>query len=138
MVRRGPWTTVDRRRWIGRHRDGRSFLQAAQDSLDLADTGDSGKPIMSSALRSAIAYGDALTIKFGGIQNARVHSTLPRTLQQALGDRAEKEQLLRLRRLLGQKNDIDYDHRDMDLAEARRFLQRAQSFARWAEEELMR
>jgi len=93
---------------------------------------------MSSALRSAIAYGDALTIKFGGIQNTRDHSTLSRTLQQALGERAEKEQLLRLRGLLGQKNDIDYDHRDMDLEEARRFLQRAQRFARWAEEELMR
>lgn len=123
---------------MGRHRDGRSFLQAAQDSLALADAGDSGKPIMSSALRSAIAYGDALTIKFGGIQNTRDHRTLPRTLQQALGERAEKEQLLRLRRLLGQKNDIDYDHRGMDLEEARRFLQRAQRFASWAEEELMR
>ena len=43
-----------------------------------------------------------------------------------------------VRHLLGQKNDIDYDHREMDLEEARRFLQRAQRFAGWAEEELMR
>lgn len=93
---------------------------------------------MSSALRAVIAYGDALTIKHGGIKNAQDHNRLPRALKQALGQRAEKKQLHRLRRLLGQKNEIDYHHRDMDLAEAQRFLKRARRFARWAEEELLR
>lgn len=138
MVRRGPWQEVPRSNWRGRHRDGRNFLQAAQETLALTDPGDSGKPAMSNALRAVIAYGDALTIKHGGIQNTRDHSTLPRALDQALGQRAEKKQVRRLRRLLGQKNDIDYPHRDMDLEEARRFLKRARRFARWAEEELAR
>lgn len=138
MLERGPWKQVDRSTWRGRHRDGRSFLQTAEDALALADPGDSGKPIMSNALRSVIAYGDALTIKYGGIKNTRDHKTLPRALRQALGRRAEKKQLRRLRRLLGRKNDIDYHHRDMDLDEARRFLKRARRLARWAEEALMR
>lgn len=138
VVERGPWKQVDRSRGRGRHRDGRAFLQTAQDALALADPGDSGKPIMSNALRAVIAYADALTIKFGGIKNTQDHKTLPRTLQQALGQRARKKQLRRLRRLLGQKNDIDYHHRDMDLEEARRFLKRAERFGKWAEQELMR
>lgn len=138
MVKRGPWKQVDRSTWKGRHRDGENFLQTAEDALALANPGDSGKPIMSNALRAVIAYADALTIKHGGIKNARDHDTLPRTLRQALGRRAEKKQLRRVRRLLGRKNDIDYHHRDIGLEEARRFLKRARRFARWAEEALMR
>lgn len=138
VVKRGPWKRVPRSRWRGRHRDGRNFLQTAEEALALTDPGDSGKPVMSNALRAVIAYGDALTIKYGRIQNTQDHSTLPRAIKQALGQRAEEKQVRRLRRLLGQKNDIDYHHRDLDLDEARRFLKRARRFARWAEEELMR
>lgn len=139
MVRPGPWKQVpNRSAWKGRHRDAENFLQAAQDALALADPGDSGKPIMSAAVRALIAYGDALTIKFGGIKNTTDHSMLPRAMKQALGRRAKKQQMERLHRLLGQKNDIEYHHRDIQLAEARKFLKRTRRFARWAEKELAR
>lgn len=136
MTGRGPWTAVDRSNWRGRRRDGQNFLQTAEDALALADPGESGKPAMSNALRSVIAYGDALTIRFAGIKNTGEHSDLPRTLRRALGDRADRDQLRRLRRLLGKKNAIDYHHRDMALGEARRYLKRARRFARRAERRL--
>lgn len=138
VVKRGPWKQVDRSTWQGRHRDGGNFLQAAENALALAEPGDSGKPIMSNALRAVIAYGVALTIRFGGIKNVRDHQMLPRAIEHALGQRAKKKQIRRLHRLLGKKNEIDYDHRDLDLGEARRFLKRARRFARWAEQELAR
>lgn len=139
MVKRGSWKTVsDRSAWQGRHRDAENFLQAADDALALADPGDSGKPIMSAAVRALIAYGDALTIKHGGIKNTTDHRMLPRAIKKALGRRAKKKQMKRLHRLLGQKNDIDYHHRDIQLGEARKFLKRTRRFARWAEKELAR
>ncbi len=136
MARGGSWRSVDRSAWRGRRRDGENFLQTARDALALADPGDSGKPIMSNALRAVIAYGDALTIKVAGIKNTEDHGALPDTVRRALGDRAEAKQLRRLARLLSKKNDIDYHHRDMTLEEARRFVKRAERFARWAEREL--
>lgn len=131
MARGGPWKSVHRSAWRGRRRDGENFLQTARDALALADPGDSGKPVMSNALRAVIAYGDALTIKFAGIKNTEDHAALPDTVRRALGDRAESKQLRRLARLLSKKNDIDYHHRDMTLEEARRFVKRFARLTRW-------
>jgi hypothetical protein len=138
MVRRGTWRTVDRSTWPGRYRDGASFLKAARHLLALAEERESGKPVMSNALRAVISYADALTIKVAGIQNVQDHGMLPRALKQALGERLPTVQLTRLQRLLTQKNDIDYDHRDMDLHEARAFLEQVDRFVLWVEQELRR
>ncbi len=133
MVRGGNWKKIDRSLWKGRYAQGRAFLRAARESLDMAEEGQSGNPIMSNAVLALIAYADALSIRLGGIQNAKGHATLPQTLKQAMGERAEKGQLDRLQRLIGQKGRIHYDFRMASIDEARRYTAQVERFAEWAE-----
>ncbi len=133
MVKGANWRKVDRRLWKGRYANGREFLRAAKESLDLAQEGQSGNPIMSNAVLALIAYADALSIRLGGIQNAKDHATLPQTLIQAMGERADKGQLDRLRRLIGQKGRIHYDFRVASIEEARKYTAQVLRFLEWAE-----
>ncbi len=138
MVRRGTWKRVDRSLWRGRLEIGQAFLQAALEALNRVQNGQIGDPIMSNALLAAIAYADALTIKFGGICNQQDHARLIDALRDALGKRAIKEQMNRLSRLLKMKNQIQYDHSVSSIQEAREFVMQVQRFVSWAETELAR
>lgn len=138
MGSRGPWQQVGRDEWRGRRKNARDFLQAARDLRDLADDDGNGNPIMSEALLAVIGYADALTVRFAGIQNTGDHATIANTLRRALGERLPRTQLTRLRRMISQKNDIQYDHRTATIAEASEFVEQAERFARWAERELAR
>jgi hypothetical protein len=138
MVRRGVWKHVDRDQWRDRREVARGFLQAALQALEIAEEGQDGNPIMSNALLAAIAYADALTVKFGGIQNKGDHSKIGDALLDALGDRALKEQLTRLTRLIRKKNQIQYGFEESSITEAREYVAHAERFAAWAEAELAR
>ncbi len=137
MARRS-WRQVDRSQWLGRLQNARDFLQAARDAVALADASANGNPIMSQVVLAVIAYGDALTIRFGGIQNEHDHRQLVRALRFALGDAADAEQMTRLGRIIGRKDQIQYDHRTATLDDARNLLEQAERFAAWAERELLR
>jgi len=138
MVRRGVWKRVENNQWRGRFDLGRAFLQSANEALARAQDGQIGDPIMSNALLAAIAYADALTIKFGGILNQLDHARLIAALNSALGNRANKEQMSRLGRLLKMKNQIQYDHTICTFQEAREYVSQVQRFISWAETELAR
>ncbi|MFC1539853.1 hypothetical protein ACFL41_00015 [Gemmatimonadota bacterium] len=138
MVRRGGWKKVENSQWRGRFDLGRAFLLSADETLARAVDGQIGDPIMSNALLAAIAYADALTIKFGGILNQQDHARLIAALQSALGNRASKEQLNRLGRLLKMKNQIQYDHTVCTIQDAREYVGQVRRFASWAETELAR
>lgn len=138
MVRRGVWKRVENNLWRGRFELGRAFLQSAIVALDRAQDGQIGDPIMSNALLASIAYADALTIKFGGIMNQQDHMRLIEALRSALGNRASKEQMSRLGRLLKMKNQIQYDHTACTVQEAREYVSQVQRFVSWAETELAR
>jgi hypothetical protein len=129
---------VDRGQWLGRLQNARDFLQAARDAAALAEASANGNPIMSQVVLAVIAYGDALTIRFGGIQNEHDHRQLVRALRYTLGNAADAEQLTRLGRIIGRKDQIQYDHRTASLDEARGLLEQAERFAVWAERELLR
>ena len=138
MVTRGTWSPVnDRDEWSGRRDAGRAHLKAARNALAVADEGDDGRLIVQGAILSAIAYGDALTIKVAGIRNGADHQRLPDTLRHAMGNRVPKAELTRLRRLLARKDDSAYGHRALTLAEARTSVESAGAFAAWAETELV-
>ncbi len=138
MVRRGVWKQVDRDQWRGRREIARGFLQAALKELEVAEEGQIGNPIMSNALLAAIAYADALTVKFGGILNKGDHAKIVDALRDALGDRALKEQLTRLARLIKKKNQIQYAFEDSNIIEAREYVAHVERFATWAEAEMAR
>lgn len=138
MVSRGTWKAVSESEWRGRLDNARAFLQAGRDLLEMAEGTSIGNPIMTQAIGSAIAFADAVTIKFGRIQNAVDHKGLSKTLKTAIGARFPKEQDQRLGRLLGWKDDAHYGHRAASVEEARSVVQQAERFAEWAEAELAR
>lgn len=139
MGGRGTWTTVkDRSVWMGRRDAGRAHLKSARDACDVADDGDDSRLAVQGAILSAIAYGDALTIRVAGIRNGKDHKRLIDALRHALGDRMPQAEMTRLERLLRQKDDSAYGHRMITVMEARDALEKATAFAAWAEVELAR
>lgn len=139
MGGRGTWSTVrDKAAWTGRRNAGRAHLKTARDALAVADKGDDGRLIVQGAILSAIAYGDALTIRVAGVKNGNDHQRLGDALRFALGNRAPQKELTKLERLLKQKDDSAYGHRLMTLDEARAAIEKASDFATWAEGELAR
>lgn len=138
MVTRGTWSPVrDRDQWTGRRDAGRAHLKTARNALVVADGGDDGRLIVQGAILSAIAFGDAITIKVAGIKNGADHQRLPDTVRQALGNRVSQGELTRLARLLKRKDDSAYGHRALTLDDARAAVAQAESFATWAEAELV-
>jgi hypothetical protein len=123
---------------MGRRDAGRAHLKTTRDALIVADARDDTRLIVQGAILSAIAYGDAVTIKLAGSRNGKDHQRLPDTLRQALGNRASQPELTRLQRLLKRKDDSAYGHRALALDEARTAVAQAEAFALWAESELGR
>ena len=119
--------------WRGRRDNGRAFLAAAKVLRDLADEGSNGIPIMSQAISAAIAFADALTIRFSGTKNTGEHANVTLALQRALGDRADLAQVQRLGRIVGRKDATQYGHRQGTLDEARQLVEQCERFAEWAE-----
>jgi hypothetical protein len=139
MGGRGTWATVgDRSMWTGRRDAGRAHLKSARDACDLADEGDDTRLAVQGAILSAIAYGDALTIRIAGIRNGKDHRRLVDALRHALGNRIPQAELTRVERLLRQKDDSAYGHRMITVIEGRDALEKATAFAAWAELELAR
>lgn len=139
MVPRGTWRLVHNRdEWKGRRSAGRAHLKSARNALDVADSGDDGRLVIQGAILSVIAYGDALTIKVAGIKNGDDHQRLPAAIRHALGNQIPKEELMRVSRLLNQKDESAYGHRSMPLRDARNAIEKAEVFAAWAEAELGR
>jgi hypothetical protein len=139
MVSRGTWSPVrNRDEWMGRRDAGRAHLKTTRDALIVVDARDDTRLIVQGAILSAIAYGDAVTIKVAGIKNGQDHLRLPDTVRQALGNRASQQELTRLQRLLKRKDDSAYGHRALTLDEARTAVAQAEAFALWAELELGR
>ncbi len=139
MISRGTWRQVnDRSGWLGRRDAARAHLKAARNALAVADEGDDGRLIVQGAILSAIAYGDAVTIKVAGIRNSDDHQRLPATIRHALGNQFPQQELTRLSRLLRAKDDSAYGHRRMDLDDAAEAIEKAKAFGEWAEVELAR
>ena len=138
MVSRASWKKVPRDQWKGRLDHARAFLRAAQDLLALADDSRSSNPVIVQAIDAAIAYGDAVAIRFGGIQNTADHNNLGRTLKHAVGARFTGSQEQRLGQILSEKDEAAYGHHAATEAEARAVVKLAERFALWAEAELAR
>jgi hypothetical protein len=137
MTRKGPSKTVDAAFGDGRLRVARSYLKAARDELTLAEAEDIGNPSMSQIVNAAIAFTDALTARHGRV-NRQDHAAAVKTLRDALGNRLPAAQEKRLRRILAEKDEVQYGARLKSRAEAEHLLQELDEFAAWAESELER
>jgi hypothetical protein len=104
----------------------------------MADEGDIGNPVMSQIVNAAIAFTDALTAKYIGRVNQQNHTAAVEALRDALGNRLPVAQETRLRRILGEKDEVQYGTRTKTKVEADRLLAHLESFAAWAEAKLQR
>jgi hypothetical protein len=108
-----------------------------ENDLIIDDVARSWGYVVNAAVLAAIAYGDALTIKAAGIQNAQDHAALPATLRAALGNRLPGPQLKHLAGLLAQKDDSGYGHKMLRREAAETAVARLRAFAAWAETEVV-
>lgn len=131
-VAKGTYKAVDPSEAAGRFDRARHLLRQARDLATLATGDDDAVGIMDLCVNAAIAFADALTIRFAGIQNTQDHQAAPQTLSNALGRNAESQQINRFKRLLNRKGAIQYDHRPMRLAEALDYLEQTERFGDWA------
>lgn len=111
-------------------------MKSASDLAELAADEDSyGNAIAIVAIHAAIAYADALSIRFGGFKSIEGdHVRAVDALKEALGDRADATAIRRLQRVLAQKDQVSYQGTHYTVADAKRLTAQAQEFATWAEE----
>ena len=132
MVSNGPVRRVARAEWKGRLDNARAFLTAAEDLMELVESGRSCNPIITQCVDAAIGYGDAVTIRFGGMVNTVDHHALGITLGRAIGARFSARPAQQLSQILAEKDEAAFGARLATEAEARAVLTLAKRFAEWA------
>jgi len=89
-------------------------------------------------VNAAIAFGDAITAKHGGVVNTQDHAGAPRLLREVLRERLPSEHETRFRKILAEKDAAQYGARPLSLATARQRLLDLERIAVWAVDELDR
>ena len=138
MARKGPVRRVPRTEWKGRLENARAFLKAADDLMALVEAGRSCNPIITQCVDTAIGYGDAISIRFGGIVNAVDHHALGSTLRRAIGARFSARPAQQLAQILTEKDAAAYGAHSATPVAAGEILKVVKRFAQWAEVELAR
>lgn len=138
MTRNGPAKKVEEGFADGRLRIARSYLNAARVEAAMAEEGDIGNPAMSQVVNAAIGFADALTARYAGHANQQDHAAAVKALRGALGNRLPAAQESQLRRILREKDAVQYGTRAKTRAEAEQMLAALEEFAAWAEAELRR
>lgn len=115
----------------------RGFRRGAQDLHDGFRPGDTGNAVISLCVNAAIAYADALCVKFGGFISKDQHDVAPRALREAMKQRLPKSQETALKTILNEKSASQYSTRQFTQAEATAILVRLKAFGDWAEAEMM-
>lgn len=133
MTNRGTVSVAHEQSWVTRRHDAKAFRRDAEVLLTTAVEGQNCNPILVLAIHAVIAFGDALTAKFGTVIN-RQHDDLPKQVQAALKGRADPRQLDRLRDLLGNKTAYSYGAKTGRINDAQDAVLKMQRFADWAEE----
>lgn len=136
MTGKSPRRRVDALYWQGRLQAARSYLEAAQQAMLLAEPGQSGNPIVSQMVLAAIAFGDALTARRASVINQQDHAAAPRLLRDVMRDLLPDAQERHYQRILRLKDEVQYGARTTPLDDARRLLEELEAFARWAEGQL--
>lgn len=91
----------------GRLQIARAYLESARTAV-LLPPGHIGNPAMSQIVNAAIAFTDALTATYAGRVNQQDHAAAIGALRHALGNRLPQKQETHLRRILDQKDEVQY------------------------------
>jgi hypothetical protein len=131
--REGPSVTTGGQSWRHRKDNGKAFQRAAERLIEVHREGENANPILLLIIHAAIAYGDALTDRFGGKTNRKDHQQLPKLIANCMGNRAPDEQIKRLGRILADKDAVAYGARIGHIEPARTMLEQLDRFSRWAD-----
>lgn len=136
MVKRGRRKQVDPSAAVKYHRVARALRRSAVDLSDIAEDGDLyGNAIAIVAIHSAIAYADALYIAYAGFKSTEgEHGRAADALADALGTRADPQQVKTLREIIAEKDAVSYQGEYYTVADARTVVRRLEGFGNWAEE----
>jgi hypothetical protein len=136
VARQGKVAIADGQAWGSRRQEARAFRKAAETLESMAVEGQNCNPIIVLVIHAAIAYGDALTARFGGVVNRDKHDDLPRRVKDAMKGRADATQITRLASLLSDKTAYSYGAKIGRLNDTREMLKQLKRFELWAEEQL--
>jgi len=128
----GPTRKTGGESWRARRANAEAFRVAAQRLMNLHEEGENANPILVLIILSAIAYGDALTDRFGGAQNKKDHGALVTLVEKTLGARTDGTQIQRLRRILSEKDEASYGAKIGRVEHARKLLEQLERFGDWA------
>lgn len=135
MVRRGRRRNVDRAQAARYVQVARALRRSAEDLATLADETDRyGNAVAIVAIHAAIAFADALSIAYGGFKSTEGdHERAADALKEALGVRADAEQVKTLLAILKRKDAVSYQGVYFTSGEAMALVERLGRFATWAE-----
>jgi hypothetical protein len=136
MNRQSTRRAVDHDFWMGRRQAARDYLKSAEDAVTLADAGANLAPAVSQMVLSAIAYSDAITAKRAQVVNSQDHAAAPKLLREILGNQLPNRQHGHYKRLLGEKDMVQYGVRLVLHRQAVALLDDLKEFAAWVEEQL--
>jgi hypothetical protein len=137
VTRTGSAKKVDGAYARGRLANARSYLQAARDGFAFAYDGANLNPVMSLVISAAIAYTDALTASRKSVVNQQDHSAAVKLLRDALGRDLPAAHERQLRRILADKDAVQYGASIGRYSEAEKMLADLEEFAAWAERQLL-
>lgn len=118
-------------------RVGRALRSSARDLAEVAEGGDVyGNAIAIVAIHAAIAYGDALTIAYGGVRSTSgSHEDLVDLLKDVLPPRAVGDEVVGdLGALLRMKDRVSYQGSYFKVSDAVPMIERLDRFSAWAEQ----
>lgn len=130
--RTGPTRATGGESWRARRANAEAFRLAAERLAALHEEGENANPVLVLIIHAAIGYGDALTDRFGRVQNRQDHQALPKLVAKTLGARGESGQIQRLRRILAEKDEASYGAKIGRIGHARKMLEQLQRFGDWA------
>jgi hypothetical protein len=137
VTRIGPGKKVDRIYGKGRLANARAYLQAARDAFDLTSEGSNTNPVMSQIVNAAIAYTDALTANRKSLVNQQEHGAAVKLLREAFGRDLPAAQERQLRRILEEKDEVQYGVSIGRRSTAEEMLADLEAYAAWAERQLL-
>lgn len=131
MVRNSRQVTVERAKYINYKSVADNFYDGAEVAADFEYWNAAGVLIV----HAAIAYGDAVTIKYGGVKSkGEDHQQLVNVLENVVAHSKEKKNALnQLRNIIAHKNSVSYSgniYKKQDIDKLHKHIDR---FKNWIE-----
>jgi len=137
MTRIGSTKAVDGDYAHRRLANARAYWQAAHDAFELAGEGGKANPVMSQIVNAAIAYADALTASRKSLVNQKDHGGVVKLLRESFGRELPIAQERHLRRILEEKDEVQYGVSVGRYADAKAMLADLDEFKNWAERQMI-